>query len=74
MMSGVTTPVACTSANTTYVTPTGSYTITRINSGKCAGSTDFISFLLDWRPVKRVDLYAGVMLSNVYGGRRTAIR
>ena len=30
--------------------------------------TDFISFLIDYRPVKRVDLYAGVMVSNVYGG------
>ena len=27
-----------------------------------------ISFLIDYRPVKRVDLYAGVMVSNVYGG------
>ena len=66
--TGVTTPAACTTANTNYVTPTGTYTVTRINSGKCAGSTDFISFLLDWRPVKRVDLYAGVMISNVYAG------
>ncbi len=29
---------------------------------------DSISFLIDYRPVKRVDLYAGVMISNVYGG------
>jgi hypothetical protein len=27
-----------------------------------------LSFLVDWKPVKRVDVYAGVMVSNVYGG------
>ena len=39
-----------------------------ISSNACAGSLDALSFLIDYRPVKRVDLYAGVMLSNVYGG------
>jgi predicted porin len=39
-----------------------------ISSGACAGSTDFLSFMVDYRPVKRVDLYAGVELSNVYAG------
>ena len=39
-----------------------------INSSKCAGSQDGIGFLADWRPVKRVDIYAGVMITNVYGG------
>ncbi len=39
-----------------------------MNSGKCGGSTDFLSFLIDWKPVKRVDIYLGVMESNVYGG------
>jgi hypothetical protein len=34
----------------------------------CAGSQDAVSFLADWKPVKRVDIYAGVMVSNVYGG------
>ena len=29
---------------------------------------DAVSLLVDYRPVGRVDLYAGVMLSNVYGG------
>ena len=24
--------------------------------------------MIDYRPVKRVDLYAGVMISNVYAG------
>jgi predicted porin len=59
----------CVPANTTFVEPNGnSFTVTRLNSGKCAGWEDFISFLIDYRPVKRVDLYLGVMVSNVYGG------
>jgi predicted porin len=59
----------CAPANTTYVEPNGyKFTVTRLNNGACAGSTDFISFLIDYRPVKRIDLYAGVMVSNVYGG------
>ena len=59
----------CAAANTTFVEPNGSsFTVTRLNSNKCAGTQDFLSFLIDYRPVKRVDLYAGVMLSNVYGG------
>jgi hypothetical protein len=29
---------------------------------------DAISVLIDYRPVKRVDLYAGMMISNVCGG------
>jgi predicted porin len=39
-----------------------------ISSSKCAGSQDGLSFLIDWKPVKRVDLYAGILISNVYGG------
>ena len=39
-----------------------------ISSNRCGGSQDGLSFLLDWKPVKRVDIYAGVLLSNVYGG------
>jgi predicted porin len=59
----------CANANTTFVEPNGyKFTVTRLNSSSCAGSEDFISFLIDYRPVKRVDLYAGVMISNVYGG------
>ena len=27
-----------------------------------------IGFLADWRPVKRVDIFAGVLITNVYGG------
>ena len=39
-----------------------------ITNSACAGTRDAFSFMVDYRPVKRVDLYAGVMLSNVYGG------
>lgn len=41
---------------------------TGISSNKCAGSRSALSALVTYRPVKRVDIYAGVMLSNVYGG------
>ena len=43
-------------------------TVARFSSGSCAGSEDFFSALIDYRPFKRVDLYAGLMVSNVYGG------
>jgi hypothetical protein len=39
-----------------------------ISSPKCAGSQSAISFLIDYKPVPRADLYGGLMLSNVYGG------
>ena len=41
---------------------------TGISSNKCSGSQDGIGFLIDYKPYKRVDLYAGMMISNVYGG------
>ena len=59
----------CAVANSTIVQPEGrSLVVSRVNSSSCAGSQDAISFLIDYRPVKRVDLYAGVMISNIYGG------
>ena len=67
--AGITMPAACTTVVTSGVKPNGQdFSIVRLNSGKCAGSTDFISALIDWRPVKRVDVYAGIMISNVYAG------
>jgi predicted porin len=61
--------VACGGALATFVQPNGNkLTVSRSNNGSCAGSEDFFSALLDYRPVKRVDLYAGLMVSNVYGG------
>jgi predicted porin len=60
---------ACVGTLFTTVAPTGQkISVGRINSGNCAGSEDFYSALIDYRPFKRVDLYAGIMVSNVYGG------
>jgi hypothetical protein len=39
----------------------------------CVGSQDAVSFLANGRPVKRVDIYAGVMTSNGYGGLANGI-
>jgi predicted porin len=38
------------------------------NAAACPGSENVLSGELDWRPVKRVDLYTGVMYSAVSGG------
>lgn len=60
---------ACTGTLFTTVAPNGNkISVGRINSGNCAGSEDFYSVLIDYRPVKRVDLYAGLFVANVYGG------
>jgi predicted porin len=60
---------ACAGTLFTTVAPNGNkIAVGRINSGSCAGSEDFFSALIDYRPFKRVDLYAGLMVSNVYGG------
>lgn len=39
-----------------------------ISSTKCAGTQSALSFFVDYKPTKRIDIYAGVMDSNVYGG------
>ena len=60
---------ACTGVTSTFTYPNGTkFSIATASSNKCAGTEDAFSALIDWRPVKRVDLYAGVMVSNVYGG------
>jgi outer membrane receptor protein involved in Fe transport len=38
------------------------------SSSKCSGGRYSYSFMVDYKPVPRVDLYAGVMVSTVYGG------
>ena len=59
----------CAYANSTIVEPNGrSLVVSRVNNSSCAGSQDAISFMIDYRPVKRVDLYAGLMISNIYAG------
>ena len=37
-------------------------------SSQCAGTLDAVSFALDWRFARHVDMYAGVMWSQVNGG------
>jgi len=39
-----------------------------ISSSACAGTLDTFSLMVDYRPVRRIDVYAGVALSNVYAG------
>ncbi|HVO32277.1 MAG TPA: hypothetical protein VMU17_00075, partial [Elusimicrobiota bacterium] len=47
-----------------YCTGSGSNT----SSSKCSGGRYSYSLLFDYKPTPRVDLYAGAMSSNVYGG------
>jgi len=59
----------CASANTSFTQPNGNkFVVSRVNNSSCAGSQDALSFMMDYQPAKRVDLYAGVMVSNVYAG------
>jgi predicted porin len=46
----------------------GGYAPQGAASSKCAGTEDAISGVVDWRPWKRVDVYAGAMYSKVTGG------
>jgi predicted porin len=59
----------CAYARTSFVQPSGNVlNVIRENSSACAGTQYAISARVDYRPLERVDLYAGVMVSNVYGG------
>jgi predicted porin len=49
----------------------GPYVLKGTMSSKCEGNEDAVSGVIDWRPVKRVDVYAGVMYSKVSGGLAT---
>ena len=40
-------------------------------SSACQGYLNAVSAMIDWRPLKRVDLYAGLMYSRVSGGLAT---
>jgi predicted porin len=58
-------PTVCgpnTKAAVTGAAPQGS-----LNS-YCAGHLSAVSGLIDWRPIKRLDVYAGVMFSQAAGG------
>ncbi|MGC2782817.1 MAG: hypothetical protein WA397_03085 [Roseiarcus sp.] len=59
----------CAYAKTSFVQANGNVlNLIRESSSACAGTQYALSAMIDYRPLKRVDLYAGVMLSNVYGG------
>jgi predicted porin len=59
----------CAAANTKFVQADGNViNVIRVNNSACSGTQDAISFMIDYRPLKRVDLYAGIMVSNVYAG------
>jgi outer membrane receptor protein involved in Fe transport len=45
---------------------TGSGSATSNN--RCSGGRYSYSFMADYRPIPRVSLYGGLMVSNVYGG------
>jgi predicted porin len=48
--------------------PAGPATLKGTNSALCSGTEDAVSGMIDWRPVKRLDVYAGVMYSQLTGG------
>ena len=47
--------------------PTGTCNTAAVSAG-CSGTLDAVSLVLDWRFAKHVDVYAGVMYSQVTGG------
>ena len=53
-------------ANTTAPAP--GYAPHGAANAACAGTTDVLGLMIDYRPVKRLDVYAGVMYSVVGGG------
>jgi len=53
-------PSKCGLTNTS--TGVGAY------NSACAGTMDAVSAMIDWRPVKRLDVYAGFMYSQMNGG------
>ncbi len=70
-LTGGVLPGSCTGTGGFIANPAlkiGATTWASSGGKTCAGSQDGIGAMIDYRPVPRVDLYAGVMLSNVYGG------
>ena len=57
-----------TPANCAPSAPVGGVATKGTSSGKCAGSEDAISGLIDYKLTKRFDIYGGVMFSKVRGG------
>ncbi len=61
-----TNPGANCGPNTTAPIP--GYAPQGTKKGDCAGTLDAVSGMIDWHPYKRLDLYAGLMYSQVAGG------
>jgi predicted porin len=65
------TPAAAAAAclpNTTRTAATGFQTLQGTANSYCAGHENAVSGLIDWRPFKRLDVYGGVLFSQVSGG------
>ena len=54
--------------NTTKSAATGFQTLQGTANNYCAGNENVKSALIDWRPFKRLDVYAGIEFSQVSGG------
>jgi predicted porin len=54
--------------NTTRSAATGGQLLQGAANTYCAGHENAESALIDWRPLKRLDVYAGVLFSQVTGG------
>jgi predicted porin len=63
-------PARTCRANTTVIpgAAAAGFTPQGANSSKCSGTEDAVSGAIDWRPYKRLDVYAGAMYSQVGGG------
>jgi predicted porin len=59
---------ACLPNSTKPSAATGFQQLQGTANSYCAGHENVESALLDWRPLKRLDVYAGVMFSQVAGG------
>ena len=54
--------------NATKTAATGFHLLQGTANTYCAGNENAVSGLIDWRPFKRLDVYAGVIYSQVTGG------
>jgi predicted porin len=57
--------------NTVPAVAGGGYSPQGTATSTCQGYMNAVSGMIDWRPLKRVDVYAGVMFSKVSGGLAT---
>ena len=63
----------CAYGKTSFVQASGNVlNVIRENNNACAGTQYAISGMIDYRPLKRVDLYAGVMFRTSMEASRTA--